>query len=175
MFITFGILVVAGLVAFVVTPLLAAAGAGTSGILPVDVTRAADLKRRRLVVYENLKDLDFEYASGKIAAQDYESLKENYLGEAAALMAASQDAEQLKETDAVVEREVAARRASRKIQPPQDYACPHCGFENPVPVKFCGECGGRIPGTREPFLGADGAGSADLRLWGPRFVSSTDH
>lgn len=145
MFIAFGILLAAGLAVFVVTPLLSPAGVGGS-ILPVDVTRLGDLKRRRLVVYENLKDLEFEYQSGKIATQDYNSLKENYLGEAATLMAASQEAEQLKEADAVIEREVVARRAFRKIQPPQDYTCPHCGFENPVPVKFCGECGARIPG-----------------------------
>jgi hypothetical protein len=59
-------------------------------------------------------------------------------------MAASQEAEQLKETDALLEREIAARRALRKAAPPQDYVCPHCGFENPVPVKFCGECGTKI-------------------------------
>lgn len=134
---------VAGLSAFVAIPLLAAEGAAGAS-LPVDVTPFADLKRRRLVVYENLKDLEFEYQAGKIAPQDYQSLKQNYLGEAAALMASSQGAEQLKETDAVLEREIAARRAQRRVPPPQDYVCRHCGYENPLPVKFCGECGMRI-------------------------------
>ena len=143
MLLIIGLLIAAGLAAFVATPLVSAEGAGSSA-LPVDVTPLADLKRRRLVVYENLKDLEFEYQAGKIATQDYQSLRENYLGEAAALMVASQEAEQPKETDTVIEREVAARRALRKIPPPQDYVCPRCGFENPVPVKFCGECGTRI-------------------------------
>ena len=143
MFLIIGLLIAVGLAAFVVTPLLSPEGAGSS-TLPVDVTPLADLKRRRLVVYENLKDLEFEFQAGKIAARDYQSLRENYLGEAAALMAASQEAEQLKEIDTVLEREVATRRALRKIPPPQDYVCPHCGFGNPVPVKFCGECGTRI-------------------------------
>ena len=143
MFLVVGLLIAAGLVAFVATPLLSPEGPASFS-LPVDVTPLADLKRRRLVVYENLKDLEFEYQAGKIAAQDYQSLKQNYLGEAASLMAASQEAEQLKETDALLEREVAARRALRKTPPPQDYVCPHCGFENPVPVKFCGECGTKI-------------------------------
>jgi hypothetical protein len=144
-----GLLIAAGLAAFVAIPLLSVEGTASSS-LPVDVTPLADLKRRRLVVYENLKDLEFEFQAGKIATQDYQSLKQNYLGEAAALMAASQEAEQLKETDAVLEREIAARRALRKTPPPQDYVCPHCGFENPVPVKFCGECGARI--TDRPSL-----------------------
>ncbi len=145
MLFAFGILIAAGLAAFVATPLLAAESA-TGASLPVDVTPLADLKRRRLVVYENLKDLEFEYQAGKIATQDYQSLKQNYLGEAAALMASSQEAERLKETDAVLEREIARRRALRKTPPPpQDYVCAHCGFANPVPVKFCGECGTKIP------------------------------
>ena len=67
-------------------------------------------------------------------------------------MAASQEAEQLKETDAVLEHEIAARRASRKNRLPQDYVCPQCGFENPVPVKFCGECGAKITGSPKPHL-----------------------
>jgi hypothetical protein len=145
MLLAIGLLIAVGLAAFVATPLLSAEGAGSS-TLPVDVTPLADLKRRRLVVYENLKDLEFEYQAGKIAAEDYRSLRENYLGEAAALMAASQDAEQLSETHAVIEREIAARRAFRKIRQPKDYVCPQCGFENPLPVKFCGECGARITG-----------------------------
>jgi hypothetical protein len=143
MYLVIGLLIAVGLAALVAVPLLSMESAA-SPTLPVDVTPLADLKRRRLVVYENLKDLEFEYQAGKIASQDYQSLRQNYLGEAATLMAASQEAEQPKETDALLEREVAARRALRKVPPPQDYICPHCGFENPVPVKFCGECGTRI-------------------------------
>jgi len=143
MFPFFAVLIALAMAVFVALPLLAREGAATRS-LPVDVTPLADLKRRRLVVYDNLKDLEFEYQAGKLAAQDYQSLKQNYLGEAATLMAASQEAEQLKEIDALLEREVAARRALRKKRLPQDYVCPKCGFENPVPVKFCGECGTKI-------------------------------
>jgi len=143
MYSAIAVLIALGMAAFVAMPLLAREGAGASS-LPVDVTPLADLKRRRLVVYENLKDLEFEYQAGKLAAPDYESLRQNYLGEAATLMAASQEAEQLKEIDAVLEHEIAARRASRKDRLPQDYVCSKCGFENPVPVKFCGECGTKI-------------------------------
>ena len=149
MFPAIGLVIAVGMAVFVAMPLLAReSGPGAS--LPVDVTPLADLKRRRLVVYENLKDLEFEYQAGKLAAQDYQNLKQNYLGEAASLMAASQEAEQLKETDALLEREIASRRASRKNLSPQDYVCPQCGFENPVPVKFCGECGAKI--THRPSL-----------------------
>lgn len=135
------LLISAGLVFFVAAPLLSAEGAGT---LPIDVTPLGDLKHRRLVVYENLKDLDFEFQAGKIAREDYDALREDYLGEAAQLMVASQDAEQVSSEGERIERAVAARRAERKRPGGQEYVCPKCGFENPLPVKFCGECGSRL-------------------------------
>ena len=136
------VLIAVGMAVYIVFPLLSVETAG--GSLPTDVTVVGDLKRRRLVVYDNLQDLEFEFQSGKIARQDYESLRTNYLGEAAGLMAASQDAELLKQDDAVVEREIAARRLERNKSPKIEYTCAACGYENPLPVKFCGECGARL-------------------------------
>jgi len=143
------ILICVGLAVFVAAPLLVAEGQG-AGTLPVDVTPLADLKRRRLVVYENINDLEFEYQAGKISPEDYRTLRQNYLGEAAALMATAQEAEKTREDDALIEREVAARRSRRVPQLREEYVCPKCGFENPVPVKFCGECGAAIarPGKK---------------------------
>ena len=57
------------LAVFVAWPLLASE-TGAEAFLPVDVTPLADLKRRRMVVYENLQDLEFEYKAGKIASED---------------------------------------------------------------------------------------------------------
>jgi len=148
MLLTMTVLVAVGMAIYIIMPLLSAETAG--GRLPQDVTLLGDLKRRRLVIYDNLQDLEFEYQSGKIARADYESLRTNYLGEAAGLMAATQEAELVKQDDAVVEREIAARRAQRKVQPKVEYTCAACGYENPLPVKFCGECGAKIdsPGKK---------------------------
>ena len=147
MLLTMAVLVAVGMAVYVVFPLLSAETAG--GPLPTDVTVLGDLKRRRLVVYDNLQDLEFEFQSGKIARKDYESLRVNYLGEAAGLMAATQEAELVKQDDAVVEREIAARRAQRGPLRKVEYTCPACGYENPLPVKFCGECGARIAAPRK--------------------------
>ena len=133
-------LIAGSLALFVMLPLLSRDQEG-QGVLPVDVTPSADLKRRRLVVYENLQDLEFEYKAGKIAPEDYEALRNNYRAEAAGLMAASLEVERADAGEALIEREVAARRAERRQPPAPDYRCPKCGFENPLPVKFCGECG----------------------------------
>ena len=142
MLLSVAILIAVGMAVYVVLPLLSMETAG--GPLPQDVTLLGDLKRRRLVVYDNLQDLEFEFQSGKIAREDYEGLRTNYMGEAAGLMAATQEAELLKQDDAVVEREIAARRAQRRSQPKIEYSCSACGYENPLPVKFCGECGAKI-------------------------------
>jgi hypothetical protein len=129
-----------GLGIFVMVPLLAT-GREEGGTLPVDVTPSADLKRRRMVVYENMRDLEFEFQARKIAPKDFESLRESYKAEAAKLMVAAQELERGAMEDRFIEREVAARRARVKNSPPPSYLCSKCGFENPVPVKFCGDCG----------------------------------
>jgi DNA-directed RNA polymerase subunit M/transcription elongation factor TFIIS len=140
------LLIVGTLAVFVMAPLLARSG---EAVLPIDVTVAADLKRRRLVVYENLQDLEFEYKAGKIATEDYEALRTNYRAEAAGLMAASLESETVDAADALIEREIALRRAERKVKPADDYTCPKCGFENPLPVKFCGECGAALVSAKK--------------------------
>jgi hypothetical protein len=137
------LLIAIALMIFVVAPLLSPAGVGT-GTLPVDITPLGDLKRRRLVLYENLEDLEFEFKSGKISREDYQALRTDYTSEAVQLMAASQALELPARDEALIEKEIAARRARRRAERPEEYVCPKCGFENPLPVKFCGECGARV-------------------------------
>jgi len=61
--------------------------------LPADIhvgaekTRASYLRERKDAVYENLRDLNFEYKAGKIPDADYQNLKSSLQDEAAALLA----------------------------------------------------------------------------------------
>ena len=50
-------------------------------------TRAAYLRERKDAVYENLRDLNFEYSAGKLPDADYQSLKASLEDEAAILLA----------------------------------------------------------------------------------------
>jgi hypothetical protein len=50
-------------------------------------TRAAYLRERKEVVYENLRDLNFEYKAGKVPDADYQSMKNSLEDEAAAILA----------------------------------------------------------------------------------------
>jgi len=50
-------------------------------------TRAMYLRERKDVVYENLRDLNFEHKAGKIPEADYQSMKNSLEEEAAAILA----------------------------------------------------------------------------------------
>ena len=50
-------------------------------------TRLSYLHERKEVVYENLRDLNFEYKAGKFPDSDYASLKASLEEEAAAILA----------------------------------------------------------------------------------------
>src|SRR5580693_2430151 len=50
-------------------------------------TRAGYLRERKDAVYENLRDLNFEYKAGKIPDSDFASLKSSLQDEAATIMA----------------------------------------------------------------------------------------
>jgi hypothetical protein len=50
-------------------------------------TRASYLRERKDAVYENLRDLNFEYRAGKVPDADYQSMKTSLQDEAATLLA----------------------------------------------------------------------------------------
>jgi len=62
-------------------------------------SRLAYLRERKDAVYENLRDLNFEYKAGKFPEADYESLKTSLETEAAGILAEIAD---LEEPDSVL-------------------------------------------------------------------------
>ena len=56
-------------------------------------TRLAFLQERKDVVYENLRDLNFEHKAGKIADADYQEMSNALEQDAAALLAEIEDLE----------------------------------------------------------------------------------
>jgi hypothetical protein len=59
---------------------------GTLYLGPVK-SRVTYLRERKDVVYENLRDLNFEYSAGKVPDADYQSLRASLQDEAATLLA----------------------------------------------------------------------------------------
>lgn len=74
-----GILLTAGLLLYIFTPTRAESGETKS--------RATYLRERKDAVYENLRDLNFDYKAGKYPAQDFESLRGSLEAEAAEILA----------------------------------------------------------------------------------------
>ena len=96
-------------------------------------TRAAYLRERKDAVYENLRDLQFEYRVGKLSDQDYQQTKQDLQKELAGVLA---EIDRLKQTLATPPP---VPKPAKKT--PQRYICPSCKAEFPTPLKFCGECG----------------------------------
>ena len=62
---------------------------------PLDKTRLSFLLERKEVIYENLRDLNFDYRAGKYPQQDYENLRTSLENEAAQILAEIDHLEQL--------------------------------------------------------------------------------
>ena len=60
-----------------------------------DKTRLSYLYERKEVVYENLRDLNFEFKSGKYPQQDYEAMRAGLENEAATILGEIYQLEQM--------------------------------------------------------------------------------
>ncbi len=103
---------------------------------PEPVSPFQHLDERKAAIYENLRDLQFEYRVGKLSDQDYQQTKKDLQKELAGVMA---EVDRLK-------LQLSPNGAVPPPPPPEARAfdpltCPHCHARFPQPLKFCGECG----------------------------------
>jgi hypothetical protein len=92
------------------------------------------LEERKAAIYENLRDLNFEYRLGKLSDEDYQKAKTGLQQELAKVLAAIDDV--LKRKPEAAAKPVAAPAPAAK-----PHVCPHCGAGFDHAMKFCGECG----------------------------------
>ena len=97
---------------------------------PVSPTR--HLNERRAAIYENLRDLQFEYRVGKLSDADYQQTKVGLQKELAGV---------LSEIERVKSGAPASKPEPVKPAVTPGTVCPHCNATFPKPLKFCGECG----------------------------------
>jgi hypothetical protein len=100
------------------------------------VSPTAHLEERKAQIYENLRDLQFEFRLGKLSDSDYQKTKVDLQRELAKVLA---------EIDSVqpavpAQRKAAAVAAQAKAKS-DGKVCPHCSAKFDHPMKFCGECG----------------------------------
>ena len=97
---------------------------------PDPVSPTQHLDERKAAIYENLRDLQFEYRVGKLSDGDYQQTKLKLQTELAAVLA---------EIDQIT-RQTPTKPAPKPKKIP-GLECPHCGAKFPTALKFCGECG----------------------------------
>ena len=101
------------------------------------------LQRKKEVVLGNIQDLDFEYKCGKLSEEDYRKIRSEMSTEAAAVFQDIDTLESEADLDALIRREVNARKKRSKSSE-ATLACSSCGLPNPAANKFCAECGAKL-------------------------------
>lgn len=117
---------------------------------PAPVSPTQHLEERKAQVYENLRDLQFEYRVGKLSDVDYQQTKVSLQSELAGVLA---EIDRVTQTTAAVATKSTVAKASnarsngtqaKEAEP--SFTCPHCGARFAKPMKFCGECGKAMAG-----------------------------
>jgi len=100
---------------------------------PEPVSPFAHLDERKAAIYENLRDLQFEYRLGKLSDADYQSTKRDLQKELAGVMA---EIDKLRNGLPVAEPP-----KQKPAKKPVGLVCDSCGAKFEKELKFCGECG----------------------------------
>lgn len=130
--------------------------------------RRDDLQKKKDFIYSSIRELNIDYSMGKLAAEDHETLRQEYMNEASDVLdeldrTAGSDLpveEQIEEAvleirrrrepgAAVVEApgeetKIAVERPEQAEQPVSGQSCGGCGTVNEESAKFCIECGASL-------------------------------
>lgn len=150
------VLLAIAVVFFVLQPVVTGREAPTD---PED-ERLSEAQHRRRIALLSLRDVEYDYLSGKLDETDYREMKRELSKEALAALDA-EESEWQSGAPAIVgagpdpvgarrgapdglEDEIAALRASIR----DGMVCPQCGHPNPQGSRFCGDCGSVMPVLR---------------------------
>ncbi len=148
-----GLLLFVATIPFVVKPLLKQQRPNPALARAVPVSNANQHQASLLA----LRDLEFDYRTGKVTAEDYASLRTDLLAQAAATIDAKD--KRAVDVDALIEQAVRSRRQTnvdslieeavrsrRQTQGAVQTAnfCPKCGRKARVDDRFCAGCGASL-------------------------------
>ena len=102
----------------------------------IPVSPVQHLEDRKQAIYDNLRDLQFEYRLGKLSDDDYKQNKLALQRELAVVLAEMDETS--KRLGLVMGRKPAAAAPKKNAK---GTVCPHCGAKFADPLKFCGQCG----------------------------------
>jgi hypothetical protein len=105
---------------------------------PEPVSPFQHLDERKAAIYENLRDLQFEYRVGKLSDADYQATKKDLQKELARVLA---EVDKLKNGAVSPASTPPPPTPVKAVAPPTGVICPSCGAKFDKALKFCGECG----------------------------------
>jgi hypothetical protein len=121
-----------------------------------DSDEGGDLRLRKETIYAAIKELDFDFRTGKLSPDDYHELREKYRERAMALLLEMEKGGRFSTLEGSLEEEIRARRESTahisKEAPAAEgrgaagaIFCPYCGEGCSSGDKFCPYCGRELP------------------------------
>ncbi len=133
-------LIALGLVVWIGTPLLSHASS-QSGRREDDRTEVLLLQKE--TVYTALRDLEFDFQTGKVDMQDYTALRQQLEGDALGVLRQIDSLDPLAQLDQEIEQYVTAIRSTRRAVGEQSLVsqCAHCSGTLSHDEHFCPSCG----------------------------------
>lgn len=135
------LILVGAVVAFILQPVIQ----GKHASLVREDDEMSEAEARRRVTLLALRDVEYDYHTGKLDETDYKAMKRQFSAEALAAMKAMEE----DGAEEALEAEIAAVRQGLAT----GTACETCGHLNPPGSRFCGACG-------SPLEAQETAGSA---------------
>jgi len=134
---TFAIIFGFGLIAWVISPLFKKSGQ----VFEVH-SQAADLEDMKSRVYHNIKDLEFDYALGRLSEQDFQTIRIAFTQEATQVVARLEQL-QRHDLDALITQDLKKMGdgPAAAVAAGAPKFCMDCGHKNPAKAKFCSACG----------------------------------
>jgi len=147
-------LLIGAVVFFILQPVLS----GIRAPMERDEDELTEVEARRRVTLLALRDVEYDFHSGKLDESDYRSLKRELSAEALSAMEEEERELVAPTSDEALEAEIRAVRRGLE----EGTTCPDCGHLNATGSRFCASCGSAL----EPGGGGSGstpepAGSAD--------------
>ena len=153
---------------------------------PEEMPEALDeLYSRKESTYSALKELEFDYKTGKLSDADYHELDVRFRAEAVEILEAIEEEEQpapkraesaprapaaaapvpgrggeaVPGGTAVVAAPGKGGRGRSETGPGEHVTCPVCGWQNPASARFCGSCGNPLAAVAAVPTNGGGASS----------------
>jgi hypothetical protein len=111
---------------------------------PIPVSPIQHLEDRKHAIYDNLRDLQFEYRLGKLTDEDYQQTKQSLQKELAAVLSETEQTLKSLGLGAVRKQAKPVAKTTSAVTAPKGTVCPLCGASFQENLKFCGECGKAI-------------------------------